>query len=398
MHTLHSSLYALVLAVCVLCFFIARGVNGQRLTYFLVFLVLEAVRFKLEWLMLHPTLFGKPLWLGLLLASSLFVAPCLWLLTREVTEDVTPPWHSLPASHMLIIVVGILFTLPLISTVHWGSTFANPGSSLTTLELRVIQGGMFITAVLFLAQVPFYGLRCIRLIRQQVTQARVLFADFESTRVNALRLLIVVVGIQWGVSFLRVLHCIFLGEDTSLGVFFAAVQVGVTLWALVEVMKKTTVFSADDRRFLRELTVTGVEEVQAPAQYVKSSLTEGVRQRVTRKLKKALEEEYLYRDGALNLRGLCNHIDENPHYVSQIISQDFNTNFYELINRYRIEETKQILMLKPMMPVVEVAMAVGFNSKSTFNAAFRRHTHTTPTEFRNSHLDPPQSLSVDIIQ
>ena len=80
-------------------------------------------------------------------------------------------------------------------------------------------------------------------------------------------------------------------------------------------------------------------------------------------------------------------LNENPHYVSQVISQDLRTSFYELVNRHRIAEAKRLLHADPDETVLSIAMNVGFNSKSAFHAAFRRCTGITPSEFRQSRLN-----------
>jgi AraC-like DNA-binding protein len=41
------------------------------------------------------------------------------------------------------------------------------------------------------------------------------------------------------------------------------------------------------------------------------------------------------------------------------------------------------------IPLSEVALAVGYNSKSTFNAAFRQHAGTTPSDFRRAQRSEP---------
>ena len=81
----------------------------------------------------------------------------------------------------------------------------------------------------------------------------------------------------------------------------------------------------------------------------------------------------LHRDTRVTLRALCESLKENPHYVSQVINQDLATNFYDLIKKHRVEDAMTALVTEPDKSVLDIALAVGFNSKSTFNAAFRQH-------------------------
>jgi len=83
----------------------------------------------------------------------------------------------------------------------------------------------------------------------------------------------------------------------------------------------------------------------------------------------------------LNLRSLSRLLNEKAHYVSQVINQDLGANFYELVNRTRIERAQRLLVEAPERTVLEIALSVGYNSKSTFNTAFRRQTGVTPTEY-----------------
>jgi len=90
----------------------------------------------------------------------------------------------------------------------------------------------------------------------------------------------------------------------------------------------------------------------------------------------------LYRDCLLNLRTLSQTLKERPHYLSQVINQDLGSTFYGYVSRHRIGEAKRLLLADPDRSILEVALAVGFNSKSTFNAAFRANTGMTPREYR----------------
>ena len=100
----------------------------------------------------------------------------------------------------------------------------------------------------------------------------------------------------------------------------------------------------------------------------------------------------LHRDNRVTLRALCESLKENPHYVSQVINQDLATNFYDLIKKHRIEDAITALVTEPEKSVLEIALAVGFNSKSTFNAAFRQYVGMTPREYRASRRNVPDQV------
>ncbi len=73
-----------------------------------------------------------------------------------------------------------------------------------------------------------------------------------------------------------------------------------------------------------------------------------------------------------------------PKLLSQAINEGLGKNFFEFINRYRIEEAKRLLTdpADKKITVLEVLYQVGFNSKSSFNTVFKKQTGLTPSEFK----------------
>lgn len=382
MLTLHSSFYALVIATCLLCLVIARSTRDKRLAFFMVFLGLQALGFSFEWLMLHPGVSGKGIWLALLMMVSLFVAPCTWLFAREIAEGKTPSLRELPRRHYLWAGLGIVFTLPLLQTAL-GLELGYPQREAASEWRRLFVHGTMLGAIaIFLLQVPYYITQCIRVLQRQISDAKVLFANIDSGPLNALRSLVWIVCIHWLVSLLRTLHCMLLDGDAGLA-YLALAQGAITVWALVVVVRQSSLFSVGDRNLISALGETGQRgNDEERAAYAKSALDEVTRQRVAGKLEDVLKREQKYRDSALNLRSLALAMGENSHYVSQVISQEFNTNFYELVNRERVQYAQQAMQHEPGTTLLDIAMEAGFNSKSTFNAAFKRHTGMTPSEFR----------------
>lgn len=75
-------------------------------------------------------------------------------------------------------------------------------------------------------------------------------------------------------------------------------------------------------------------------------------------------------------------------FISQVINELYNQNFCEYINAIRIDEAKSILRDNNFAhkTILEVCYEVGFNSKSTFNAVFKKQTGRTPSKYRNSYF------------
>lgn len=106
---------------------------------------------------------------------------------------------------------------------------------------------------------------------------------------------------------------------------------------------------------------------------------------IVNRLKKLLEEDKLYRNEKMSLNSLAHDLSITTHQLSEIINCKLNTNFYKLINEYRINEARQILIEQPERKILAVAFDVGFNSSSAFYNAFKRNVGVTPTRYREQH-------------
>lgn len=129
-----------------------------------------------------------------------------------------------------------------------------------------------------------------------------------------------------------------------------------------------------------------VEEQTAGKKYEKSTLTPDRAERYLKRLLQCMEAEKPYIDGELTLQKLADKISVPANHLSQVVNENIGQSFSEFVNSYRIEEAKRKL-LDPAckhLSVLGIAEEVGFNSKSSFNAVFKKHTNTTPSEFRKA--------------
>jgi AraC-like DNA-binding protein len=137
----------------------------------------------------------------------------------------------------------------------------------------------------------------------------------------------------------------------------------------------------------RPEVLTGVEEAPpAPRRYEKSTLTLERSDTYRHRLLELMNTEKPYLDGGLTLQKLAKALAVSPHHLSQTINEQLNQSFFDFINAYRIEEAKRLLAdpAKRHYSILAVSEEVGFNSKSAFNTAFKRHANTTPSEFRKA--------------
>lgn len=103
-----------------------------------------------------------------------------------------------------------------------------------------------------------------------------------------------------------------------------------------------------------------------------------------------MEREKLYQEPELTVQQLAEKLDLPSYHVSQAINEGMKRNFYDLVNFYRVEEAKQLLLdpKNKNYTILSVGFEAGFNSKTTFNTIFKKFTGQTPTAFRDDQLQP----------
>jgi AraC-like DNA-binding protein len=140
---------------------------------------------------------------------------------------------------------------------------------------------------------------------------------------------------------------------------------------------------------------TGISPVQNfdPAKtttdkYKKSGLDYSQIEEISKRVINLMEDKKPYLDPDLSLVNLAALMDVPAHQLTQVINIGLNMNFHLLVNGYRVNEAKKILINPKYANYTIVANAFhcGFNSKSSFNRIFKEYTGITPSEFRNNHL------------
>ena len=95
-----------------------------------------------------------------------------------------------------------------------------------------------------------------------------------------------------------------------------------------------------------------------------------------------LEKPHLEND--LTLAQLASRVGISTHHLSQLFNEQMGVSFFDYINARRVEDVKRCLSDRAFdsEPLLQIALQAGFNSKTAFNAAFRKHVGTTPSAYR----------------
>ena len=94
-----------------------------------------------------------------------------------------------------------------------------------------------------------------------------------------------------------------------------------------------------------------------------------------------MESEKPYRNPDFKLVDLQSVLPMNRTYLSQFLHAEYGCSFYLFVNRYRVEEAKQLMCENPGMKMAEVSANCGFSSPSVFSRTFMSVAGLSPKEW-----------------
>lgn len=104
--------------------------------------------------------------------------------------------------------------------------------------------------------------------------------------------------------------------------------------------------------------------------------------RIEEKIQKFVEDrEYL--DEEIRLSDFSAYIGLSLHQASYYLNNYKDLSFTDFLSFHRLEEAKRMIEQRPDINLLEVALASGFNSPSSFRRACLKFTGKPPKEFRN---------------
>lgn len=137
-----------------------------------------------------------------------------------------------------------------------------------------------------------------------------------------------------------------------------------------------------------ELNFTKVESenIERVTEERKALLSESELENLKAKLQKLMKTKKLFLDSQLTLSNLAKHLGVNTTVLSYVINNGFKQNFNDFVNEFRVNEVKNRLNdgSSKNSNLLNIALDSGFNSKATFNRAFKKSTGFSPKDFQEN--------------
>lgn len=134
----------------------------------------------------------------------------------------------------------------------------------------------------------------------------------------------------------------------------------------------------------------GLFATAPPTAQVPSATLGEVDRAVLGRLTQWIEEETGYRESGLTIGALAARLDVQEHRLRRVINRDLGfRNFSDFLNHYRLRDARARLAdpAEARVPVLTIALDLGYGSLSPFNRAFKATTGLTPREYRRRALD-----------
>ncbi len=294
-------------------------------------------------------------------------APLLFLYVRTLIKGSAGSgrkdlFHFFPFALCLLYLLPFYFQSGAAKLVSVGSHFDYWARWSTIRSTTLI-----VQFVIYLSLIGWMLVAYSRKLKHQASPA-------EKSVLFQVRFMLATLTVVWVIGVLKfVLTMIFPAYDTQ------------TVDLLIPASLSVFVYAMGYIGLRRPEVLTGREDLpSSPRRYEKSTLTLERSDTYLQRLRDLMNTEKPYTDGGLTLQKLAKAVAISPHHLSQTINEQLNQNFIDFINTYRIEEAKRMLgdPAKKHYSILAVSEEVGFNSKSAFNTAFKKHANMTPSEFR----------------
>lgn len=323
--------------------------------------------------------------LGMFMNSLVFLSmPVLYLyLVSIVYSDFKLKWNHI--WHALPFLLNFIVFIPRFYAVGYDEQMEYIRTQ--TASSRHIE--VIYSYITLHAQIIIYFLFSFALVNKY---RRLLLENYSNASLFNFRWLfqlLAILGFEFIIASLKNLFMFFGSEPAYFYSMLvtALVAVAYIIWLVMKAMLHPELFRGIDSKLQLVSSMVREEAEKYDNTGTPGNLNEKINEKIYT-LNKYMANEEPFLDPSLTIYDLAKQIDMPTKELSLLINHDLNQHFFDFINGFRIRKAMEILkdLSKKEFTVLEILYEVGFNSKSSFNTAFKKYTQLTPTQYRKKHL------------
>lgn len=167
-------------------------------------------------------------------------------------------------------------------------------------------------------------------------------------------------------------------DTEHLNLLLNILSIYIVFFVGINILKQKEIFFTEESK--REAINTVLEEEFTE----KKLLSDKELQKLMQKVDHLMQNEEVYLENEINLIKMAKMISVTPHQLSYTINKGYQMNFFQFVNKFRIEKAKELLLDDKMdkFSILGIAYESGFNSKTTFYNMFKKETGQTPSSFK----------------
>ncbi|MBU2868690.1 helix-turn-helix domain-containing protein [Pacificibacter marinus] len=306
------------------------------------------------------------------LIYPLTYGPFLWLYVSSLT-----------AVHEKIALRQILHFLPFVTISlfqllsGWAPAPPNPDSVAFNTSIRVIGG---VNCALLIT----YSIAVFRQLRDHDQKVLERFSNLQGYLTLA--------WIRWmsvGITsvFLLLFLAALLSQPSIMDLHLVSLIIAILMlsyFGLQQDQVSDTVETLDEPEQGTDATPAVTALTAEKPSYDRSGLSAELADVIQHRLDCYMQSERPYLNADLTITALAKRMAVPRHHLTEVINARHQKNFFNFVNEYRIQAVKQAMQdpARAKQTLLDMAYAAGFNSKSSFNTAFKQQTGMTPSQFR----------------
>lgn len=304
-------------------------------------------------------------WLFLLLHG-----PLLWFYVKTLTQ----PVFKLKSIHLLHFAPFVLYSI-----IHW---FNFMGLSAEEKILYLTTGAHYTKILVKIGSLAVgissitYNIVALFLLQRHLRNIKNTFSNIENKDLKWLKTLVIASLVVFSVNVLLYN----LNNFFRFSEYFAIAKIAYTFSTIYVLY--IGYFGIRQGRIFTDYPI---EEAHLPKVEKQSAQKDAKKNysEIIGNLTRLMEKDQPYLDPELNLARLSNLMKTKPEHISEVLNSALNQNFFDFINKYRIEEFKLKCLSKDNrhLSIMGIAYECGFNSKAAFYRAFNKFEAMSPTAY-----------------